>query len=183
MIDRSQLLVLTSILYGLAIARYFDLNSKYFYNKNKIVFEWLITGWSILAFLFMVRTWWEYANTSALIQISFFNYIEILTVAIILYIQSTLLTPDIPKDELLDLKKHYLKISPYFFGSILLIFLKNQITRLFTNVNEIFSLLNYIRLIFIVCLLIMIINKNRIFHIIMFFVSAVLYLSFVILAK
>lgn len=114
MVDKSQLLVLTSILYGLAIARYFDQNSKYFYNKEKIILEWLIPGWSILAFLFMVRTWWEYAKSGLTTQITFWEYLDILSVAILLYIQATLFTPEIPKEGILNLKKHYIKFHPYF---------------------------------------------------------------------
>ncbi len=181
MADVSQLLVLMSILYGLAIARYFDRNSTYLYSRKRVKMDWLIPGWSLLAFLFMARSWWSYANDVDAVDITYIEYLDSLFLAVILYIQASLLTPDLPEEGKLDLKAHYIKVAPWFFGSILFIFVEKQVLRLLGGSERFFGSENFVRLIFIACLIFMMFNKKRGAHIAMVFVSAALYFSFVVI--
>lgn len=182
MADASQLLVLISILNGLALARLFERICEYFYRRDRVLMDWLVPGWAGLAFLFVVRNWWAYAK-GPLEVLSFWQYLDVLASPLLVYAIAVLLTPEVPAEGKLDLTAHYFKVHRWVFGLLLFYFLKSQIYRVVQAPAELPSLGNLIRLVFIALLVLVTATRRRSVHVAFCVVALVLYLAFALIVR
>lgn len=182
MTDASQLLVLISILNGLALARLFERICQYFYLRDRVLMDWLVPGWAVLAFLFVVRNWWGYAQ-APLETLSFWQYLDLLTSPLLVYAVAVLLTPEVPPEGKIDLTAHYFKVHRWVFGLLLVIFLKGQLYRLFLAPKELLTPGNFIRLVFVALLVMVTATRRRAVHGAFCLVALALYLAFALLVR
>lgn len=180
MADGSQLLVLVSILNGLALARLFEHLGKYFYLRDRVRMDLLVPAWAGLTFLFIVRNWWGYAQVG-FDGLSYWEYLYRLETPLLVYLLAVLLTPELPGEGKLDLGEHYFRVSRWLFGILLTIFVSGQVHRLVFTDGELLTVPNTIRLLFIALVVAVGWTRRRSAHVAFCLLALVLYLAFVMI--
>jgi hypothetical protein len=113
------LIVLVSIIIGLAIADLLTSLRHLIRNRDRVRFHWLPLTWTGLIFLQLVQIWWIYFYVlQAEIWRSYFAYVFFLLVPVLLYLIASWILPDRDDSGAVDLKEHYFRENGWIFGLI-----------------------------------------------------------------
>jgi len=113
------LIVLVSIIIGLAIADLLSSLRHLIRNRDRVRFHWLPLVWSGLIFLQLVQIWWIYFYTlQAEIWRSYFAYVFFLLVPVLLYLIASWILPDRDDSGPVNLKEYYFRENGWIFGLI-----------------------------------------------------------------
>jgi len=115
------LIVLVSIIIGLAIADLLSSLRHLIRNRDRVRFHWLPLTWSALIFLQLVQIWWVYFYfLQAEIWRSYFAYAFFLMVPVLLYLIASWILPDRDEAGRIDLREYYFRENGWIFGLIAL---------------------------------------------------------------
>jgi hypothetical protein len=113
------LIVLVSIIIGLAIADLLSSLRHLIRNRDRVRFHWLPLTWSGLIFLQLVQIWWIYFYIlQAEIWRSYFAYVFFLLVPVLLYLIASWILPDREDSGPVNLKEYYFRENGWIFGLI-----------------------------------------------------------------
>ena len=112
----SYLSVLLSIILGLAIQQVLQGYRALILNRAQVRFYPLPLIWSVLVLLMVTQHWWASFNLTQRTEWSFAAFIVTLMQTALIYMLGAIVLPDVPPTEPLDLKAHYYREAPAFFG-------------------------------------------------------------------
>lgn len=113
------LIVLVSIIIGLAIVDLLSSLRHLIRNRDRVRFHWLPLTWTALIFLQLVQIWWTYFySLQADIWRSYFAYAFLLMVPVLLYLIASWILPDRDEAGQIDLREYYFRENGWIFGLI-----------------------------------------------------------------
>lgn len=113
------LLVLVSIIIGLAITDLLSSLRHLIGIRNRVRFHWLPLTWSALIFVQLVQIWWIYFYfLQAEIWRSYFAFLFFLLVPVLLYLIASWILPDRDETGPIDLEEYYFREKGWIFGLI-----------------------------------------------------------------
>ena len=112
----SYLSVLLSIILGLAVQQVLQGYRALILSRRRVTFYWPPLVWSALILLMVAQHWWASFSLAGRADWSFAIFVTILVMTALIYMMAAIVLPDVPPDEPLDLKAHYEREAPAFFG-------------------------------------------------------------------
>jgi hypothetical protein len=112
----SYLSVLLSIILGLAIQQVLQGYRALILSRRRIRFYAPPLIWSVLLLAMVTQHWWASFGLAEREQWSFALFATILFQTALIYMMAAIVLPDIPADEPIDLRDHYYREAPSFFG-------------------------------------------------------------------
>jgi len=112
----SYILILSSVIYALAVAQILGGVSRLVQNPHPVRPFAPHTIWVINLFMFIFLVWWATWEFRA-IDWTFPKYAYILIAPTLLFLASSLLTPQLLRDDVVDLESHFFRIRRLFFGA------------------------------------------------------------------
>ena len=112
----SYLSVLVSIILGLAIQQVLQGYRALILSRRRIRFYAPPLIWSVLLLAMVTQHWWASFGLAEREQWSFALFATILFQTALIYMMAAIVLPDIPADEPIDLRDHYYREAPAFFG-------------------------------------------------------------------
>ncbi len=115
------LIILVSIIIGLAVA---DLLTSFHHlvrARDRVRFHWLPMTWAGLIFLQLIQIWWVYFYVlQAEVWRNYFAYVFFLLVPVLLFLIACWVLPDRESDDgsPIDLKAYYLREHGWLFGLV-----------------------------------------------------------------
>ena len=112
----SYLSVLVSIILGLAIQQVLQGYRALILSRRRIRFYAPPLIWSVLLLLMVTQHWWASFGLAGRTDWSFGLFATILFMTALIYMMAAIVLPDFPPDQPIDLKAHYYREAPAFFG-------------------------------------------------------------------
>jgi hypothetical protein len=113
------LIVLVSIIIGLAITDLLSSLRHLVRNRHRVRFHWLPLTWTALIFLQLVQIWWIYFYVlQADIWRNYFAFAFFLMVPVLLYLIASWILPDREEAGEVDLREYYFRENGWVFGLI-----------------------------------------------------------------
>ena len=112
----SYLSVLTSIILGLGIQQVLQGYRALILSRRRVKFYAPALIWSVLILFMIAQHWWSSFGLADHRDWSFATFATILVMTSLIYMMAAIVLPDIPPDEPIDLKDHYYREAPAFFG-------------------------------------------------------------------
>lgn len=112
----SYLSVLLSIILGLAVQQVLQGYRALILSRKRITFYAPPLIWSVLILLMVAQHWWASFGLAGVGIWSFGMFATILIQTALIYMMAAIVLPDVPADEKLDLRDHYYREAPAFFG-------------------------------------------------------------------
>ncbi len=112
----SYLSVLTSIILGLGIQQVLQGYRALILSRRRVKFYAPPLVWSVLLLAMVAQHWWSSFHLAARTEWSFAIFATILIMTALIYMMAAIVLPDIPPDEPIDLRDHYYREAPAFFG-------------------------------------------------------------------
>jgi hypothetical protein len=112
----SYLTVLVSIILGLAIQQVLQGYRALILSRRRIRFYAPPLIWSVLLLAMVTQHWWSSFALADRSEWSFALFATILVQTALIYMMTAIVLPDIPADEPIDLRDHYYREAPSFFG-------------------------------------------------------------------
>ena len=112
----SYLSVLISIILGLAVQQVLQGYRALILSRRTIRFYAPPLIWSVLLLAMVAQHWWASFDLSDRAEWSFALFATILFQTALIYMMSAIVLPDIPADQPIDLRDHYYREAPAFFG-------------------------------------------------------------------
>lgn len=112
----SYLSVLTSIILGLGIQQVLQGYRALILSRRRVKFYAPPLIWSVLLLAMVAQHWWASFHLAQRTEWSFAIFATILVMTALIYMMTAIVLPDIPPDEPIDLKDHYYREAPAFFG-------------------------------------------------------------------
>lgn len=113
------LIVLVSIIIGLAITDLLSSLRHLIRNRERVRFHWLPLTWTVLIFLQLVQVWWIYFYVlQAEIWRNYFAFAFFLMVPVLLYLIASWILPDRDEAGQVDLREYYFRENGWIFGLI-----------------------------------------------------------------
>jgi len=112
----SYLSVLLSIILGLAIQQVLQGYRALILSRRRVRFYALPLVWSVLLLGMVAQHWWTSFGLAQRTDWSFAVFATILIQTALIYMMAAIVLPDMPPSEPLDLKEHYYREAPAFFG-------------------------------------------------------------------
>ena len=112
----SYLSVLLSVILGLAIQQVLQGYRGLALSRRHVAWYAPPLIWSVLILLMVAQHWWSSFGLATLPDWSFALFATILVQTALFYMMAALVLPDIPADLPTDLKAHYFREAPVFFG-------------------------------------------------------------------
>ena len=112
----SYLSVLTSIILGLGIQQVLQGYRALILSRRRVKFYAPPLVWSVLLLAMVAQHWWASFHLAQRTEWSFAIFATILVMTALIYMMTAIVLPDIPPDEPIDLKDHYYREAPAFFG-------------------------------------------------------------------
>jgi hypothetical protein len=114
--------VLVSVIVGLGITHVLAGFSKMIHRRDTLKVYWVHVFWSINLLIQIVAVWWGMFWWSSLTQWSFFQFLFIVSYAILLFLGAGMLYPwTVPDD--FDFEHHYFHNRRWFFGILFVVWL------------------------------------------------------------
>ncbi len=113
----SYLSVLLSVILGLAITQVLQGFRALALSRDRIRWYAPPLIWSGLILLLVVQHWWSSFGLASRTEWTFAAFATVLVQTAILYMMAGLVLPDMPRGEAVDLKDHYYRERPVFFGA------------------------------------------------------------------
>lgn len=112
----SYLSVLTSIILGLGIQQVLQGYRALILSRRRVKFYAPPLIWSGLLLAMVAQHWWSSFHLAQRTEWSFGIFATILIMTALIYMMAAIVLPDIPPDEPIDLRDHYYREAPAFFG-------------------------------------------------------------------
>ena len=112
----SYLSVLLSIILGLAVQQVLQGYRALILSRRRITFYAPPLIWSVLMLTMVAQHWWASFGLAGRGIWSFGLFATILIQTALIYMMAAIVLPDVPADEKLDLRDHYYREAPAFFG-------------------------------------------------------------------
>lgn len=112
----SYLSVLTSIILGLGIQQVLQGYRALILSRRRVTFYAPPLIWSVLLLMMIAQHWWASFGLAHHQDWSFASFATVLVMTALIYMMAAVVLPDIPPDEPIDLKDHYFRERPAFFG-------------------------------------------------------------------
>lgn len=112
----SYLSVLTSIILGLGIQQVLQGYRALILSRRRVTFYAPPLIWSVLLLTMIAQHWWASFHLAQRTDWSFASFATVLVMTGLIYMMAAVVLPDIPPDEPIDLKDHYYRERPAFFG-------------------------------------------------------------------
>lgn len=112
----SYLSVLTSIILGLGIQQVLLGYRALILSRRRVKFYAPPLIWSVLLLLMVAQHWWASFSLADHADWSFASFATILVQTALIYMMTAIVLPDIPADQEIDLRDHYYREAPAFFG-------------------------------------------------------------------
>ena len=126
----SYLSVLISIVLGLALASLLTGFAAMVRARARINFYWPLGAQMALLFLVQVQIWWALFSLRELSHWSFPGFLVVLMQAVLIYLATAILVPDIRDGERIDLKACYFREARWYFATILVAVLDSLVKNL-----------------------------------------------------
>ncbi|HEX3430885.1 MAG TPA: hypothetical protein VHT03_08360 [Rhizomicrobium sp.] len=126
----SYLSVLISIVVGLALAHLLGGFAAMVRARARIAVFWPLAAQMALMFLIQVQLWWALFSLREITHWSFPAFLVVLLQAVLVYLATAFLVPDIRDGERIDLKECYFREARWFFGALLLAVLDSLVKNL-----------------------------------------------------
>jgi hypothetical protein len=105
----SYLSVLLSIVLGLALASLLTGFAAMVRARARLVLYWPLTAQMILIFLLQIQMWWAFFSLRDVSHWSFPEFLVVLMQAVLVYLATAILVPDMRDGERIDLKECYFR--------------------------------------------------------------------------
>jgi len=112
----SYLSVLLSIILGLAVQQVLQGYRSLILSRRRITFYAPPLIWSVLILTMVAQHWWASFHLAERSEWSFGLFATVLIQTALIYMLAAIVLPDVPADEKLDLRDHYFREAPAFFG-------------------------------------------------------------------
>lgn len=110
------LLVLISVIVGLALADILESAHKLVHARKRVRFDWLPAGWAVLLFYVIVHVWWSaYGGVEAKAEQGFFGFAYELLILVTFYLLASSVLPDVEANGPVDMRAHYFEHRTWFF--------------------------------------------------------------------
>jgi hypothetical protein len=116
----SYLSILISIVVGLALASLLTGFAAMVRARARVVMYWPLAAQMVLIFLVQVQLWWAFFSLREVGRWSFPEFLVVLMQAVLVYLATAVLVPDIRDGERIDLKECYFREARWFFAVLLL---------------------------------------------------------------
>jgi hypothetical protein len=116
----SYLSVLISIVVGLALAHLLAGFAAMARARTRIKLYWPLAAQMALMFLIQVQLWWALFSLREVRYWSFPEFLVVLLQAVLVYLATAFLVPEIRGSENIDLKACYFREARWYFGALLL---------------------------------------------------------------
>ena len=113
----SYLSVLLSVILGLAIQQVLLGYRGMALSRRRVTWYAPPLIWSVLIMLMVAQHWWASFGLAGRADWTFAMFAAILVETALIYMMAALVLPDIPPDRPTDLKAHYYREAPVFFGA------------------------------------------------------------------
>jgi hypothetical protein len=111
--------VLISVVMGLGIAHILSGMSKTIHLRDVVRPYWVHTAWSVNTLFLIITIWWGMFWWSSLEQWHFYQYLFVISYAIVLFLAASILYPwDVEPG--FDFEVHFYRNRPFFFGILAL---------------------------------------------------------------
>ena len=108
--------VLLSVILGLAIQQVLQGYRGLALSRRRVTFYAPPLIWSVLILLMVAQHWWSSFGLAGRADWTFAMFATALVETALIYMMAALVLPDIPPGEPTDLKAHYYREAPVFFG-------------------------------------------------------------------
>ena len=112
----SYLSVLLSVILGLAIQQVLMGYRSLMLSRRTVTFYAPPLVWSVLILLMVAQHWWVSFSLAGRSDWTFAMFATILVETALIYMMAALVLPDVPASEPTDLRAHYYRERPAFFG-------------------------------------------------------------------
>jgi hypothetical protein len=112
----SYLSVLISIILGLAVQQVLQGYRALILSRQRISFYAPPLIWSVLLLAMVAQHWWASFTLAHRVEWSFAIFATILVQTALIYMMAAIVLPDIPPEKKIDLRDHYYREAPAFFG-------------------------------------------------------------------
>lgn len=112
----SYLSVLTSIILGLGIQQVLLGYRALILSRRRVKFYAPPLIWSVLLLFMVAQHWWASFGLANHQNWSFASFATVLVMTALIYMMTAIVLPDIPADQEIDLRGHYFREAPAFFG-------------------------------------------------------------------
>lgn len=112
----SYLSVLLSVILGLAIQQVLQGYRALALSRARVRWYWPSLVWSVLLLAMVAQHWWSAFSLAGRTQWSFAAFAVLLSQTAWIYMMAAIVLPDVPPAEPIDLKAHYYREAPVFFG-------------------------------------------------------------------
>lgn len=119
----SYLLVLVSVVVGLALAHLLGGLAAMVRARARIVVYWPLAAQMALLFLMQVQMWWAFFGLRQVGRWSFPEFLVVLLQAVFVYLATAILVPDVREGGRIELKECYYRETRWYFGALLLVLL------------------------------------------------------------
>lgn len=112
----AHLLVLVSVIVGLALTDILESTHKLVHARERVRFDWLPVGWAVLLFYVIVQLWWgTYGAMEAESQQTYFGFAFRLLIFVTFYLLASSVLPDVEAEGVVDMRAHYFENRTWFF--------------------------------------------------------------------
>lgn len=112
----SYLSVLLSIILGLGIQQVLQGYRSLILSRKRVRFYAPPLIWSVIVLTMIAQHWWASFHLAERSEWSFAIFATILMMTALIYMMAAIVLPDIPPEEPIDLRDHYYREGPAFFG-------------------------------------------------------------------
>jgi len=112
----SYLSVLISVILGFAVQQVLLGYRALILSRRRIRFYAPALIWSVLLMAMVAQHWWSSFGLASRTEWSFALFATILVQTALIYMMTAIVLPDFPPDQPIDLKDHYYREAPAFFG-------------------------------------------------------------------
>ena len=112
----SYLSVLISVILGFAVQQVLLGYRALILSRRRIRFYLPALIWSVLLLAMVAQHWWSSFGLATRTEWSFALFATILVQTALLYMMTAIVLPDFPPDQEIDLRDHYYREAPAFFG-------------------------------------------------------------------
>src|SRR5215469_13631351 len=116
----SYLVVLVSVVVGLALTHLLAGFAAMIRARTRIAVYWPLAGQMTLLFLLQVQMWWSFFGLRQVGRWSFPEFLVVLMQAVLVYLATAILVPDMRDGGRIDLKACYYREARWYFGALLL---------------------------------------------------------------
>lgn len=110
------LMVLLSIVIGLAITAVLSGFARLIENRERVRFYWLPIFWALWLFVISVQHWWAKFEFHSVTEWHFNAFVVALLTPVDLFLLSSIVLPQVQTMPLIDMRKWYYENRQWFFG-------------------------------------------------------------------